>query len=61
MPAYVSYAGKVFDVSSSPLWKNGNHQVLHRAGRDLSDELADAPHSKLKLEKFPVVGFLEEE
>ena len=55
-PAYVAYKGKVYDVSSSFLWKNGNHQVFHAAGQDLTASLEQAPHGADLLEKFPVVG-----
>ncbi len=57
-PAYVAYKGKVYDVSASFLWKDGNHQVLHRAGMNLTDALEQAPHGGDVLEKFPVVGIL---
>jgi len=56
--AYVAYKGKVYDVTSSFLWKNGIHQVLHKAGVDLTDALEQAPHSGSVLEKFPVVGII---
>ena len=59
-PAYMAYKGKVYDVSSSFLWKGGHHQVLHQAGRDLTDVLKDAPHGPELLERFPVVGQLHE-
>jgi len=57
-PAYVSYKGKVYDVSASFLWKDGKHQVLHSAGADLTEALKEAPHSGDLLGKFPVVGIL---
>jgi len=57
-PAYVGYNGKVYDVSSSFLWKDGTHQVLHSAGVDLTAALEQAPHSEDVLKKFPVVGIL---
>ena len=60
-PAYVAYKGKVYDVSNSFLWKGGSHQVLHRAGCDLTDALGQAPHGPELLEKFPVVGRLSED
>ncbi len=60
-PAYVAYNGKVYDVSSSFLWKNGNHQVFHTAGQDLTANLEQAPHGATLLEKFPVVGVLRED
>jgi predicted heme/steroid binding protein len=60
-PAYIAYNGKLYDVSSSFLWRNGNHQVLHNAGVDLTDSLEQAPHGADLLEKFPVVGTLHED
>jgi predicted heme/steroid binding protein len=59
--AFVACYGLVYDVSGSFQWQKGNHQVLHRAGADLTDELKQAPHGRDLLERFPVVGILEEE
>lgn len=56
--AYVAYRGRVYDVSSSFLWQNGRHQVLHSAGMDLTFELAAAPHGADLLKKFPLMGIL---
>jgi len=36
-PAYVAYKGKVYNVSSSKLWKDGTHLRKHQAGNDLTD------------------------
>ena len=58
--AYVAYRGRVYDVSESFLWKSGKHQGLHRAGKDLTDELAGAPHGADFLKRFPVVGRLRQ-
>lgn len=60
-PAYVAYEGKVYDVSESFLWRNGNHQVLHSAGEDLTENLKQAPHGADLLQGFPAVGILEEQ
>ncbi len=60
-PAYVAFGGKVYDVSSSFLWKGGRHQALHSAGEDLTEALREAPHGAELLERFPVVGELVEE
>ncbi|MGQ9543116.1 MAG: cytochrome b5 domain-containing protein [Candidatus Bathyarchaeia archaeon] len=57
-PAYIAYKGKVYDVSASFLWKDGDHQVLHKAGMDLTEALEQAPHGEDVLEKFPMVGIL---
>jgi predicted heme/steroid binding protein len=59
--SYVAYRGKVYDVSKSFHWKRGVHQVLHKAGQDLTDALEDAPHTTTLLFRFPVVGELEAE
>ena len=59
-PVYVAYQGSVYDVSQSYHWRRGRHQVVHVAGHDLTDELADAPHSAELLRKFPIVGVLED-
>ncbi|MBS7647430.1 MAG: cytochrome b5 domain-containing protein [Candidatus Bathyarchaeia archaeon] len=57
-PAYIAYKGKVYDVSTSFLWKNGKHQALHIAGVDLTEALKQAPHGEDVLKRFPVVGIL---
>jgi predicted heme/steroid binding protein len=57
-PAYVAFEGKVYDVTASFLWQGGVHQVLHRAGTDLTQALGQAPHSPDLLKKFVVVGLL---
>jgi predicted heme/steroid binding protein len=58
--SYVAYRGKVYDVSKSFRWKKGSHQVIHKAGQDLTDDLKDAPHLPSLLFRFPVVGELAE-
>jgi predicted heme/steroid binding protein/uncharacterized membrane protein len=57
-PVYVAYKGKVFDVTKSPMWKNGLHMKRHSAGKDLSNELAAAPHGPENLDKYPQIGTL---
>jgi predicted heme/steroid binding protein len=47
----------VYDVTTSPLWAEGQH-FDHFAGGDLTDELADAPHGEEVFENFIVVGEL---
>ena len=59
MPIYVAYNGKVYDLSESFLWQNGYHQLFHQAGTDLTGEIKEAPHGHELLDKFPVVGILE--
>ena len=57
-PIYFGYKGKVYDATNSFLWKNGQHQVLHNAGQDLTEALKDAPHGESLLERLPVIGIL---
>jgi predicted heme/steroid binding protein len=58
-PAYVAYHGHVYDVTGSYFFRNGRHWIIHRAGTDLSAEIAAAPHDSSFLHKFPVVGSLK--
>ncbi len=59
-PAYVAYKGKVYDVTSSRLWKDGSHARKHLAGHDLTDAIKLAPHSEEQILKMPEVGRLVE-
>lgn len=56
---YVAYQGNVYDLSSSPLWRNGTHKG-HIAGRDLTNEMNDSPHGPRMLNGFPIVGTLKQ-
>lgn len=57
---WVAYQGKIYDVSTSRLWRNGKHYE-HWAGQDLTEELdADAPHTQKVFERFKVVGVLKQ-
>ena len=60
-PAYVAVGKIVYDVSESPLWKEGNHEGAHQAGCDLTQELKSAPHVAAVIERFPSVANLEEQ
>lgn len=57
--AYVAISGVVYDVSTSPRWKDGDHEGTHQAGHDLTEELKSAPHVRTLVERFPVVGKIE--
>jgi predicted heme/steroid binding protein len=59
-PAYIAYKGKVYDVSGSCLWRDGDHQFRHHAGGDLSDGLRQAPHGEDMLERVVFIGALHE-
>ncbi len=58
--AYVAHAGKVYDVTESVMWKEGDHQGGHAAGVDLTSDMDGAPHFPDELDSFPAVGVFEE-
>lgn len=58
-PAYVGYKGKVYDVSGSDQWGDGDH-LGHEAGRDLTEDMDIAPHADDVIQKMKVVGVLAE-
>ena len=49
--------GTIYDLTKSRLWRDGKHYE-HWAGQDLTEELADAPHTKSVFLKFQEVGKL---
>lgn len=55
---WVAYKGVIYDVTKSRLWETGKHYE-HWAGQDLTDELADAPHTATVFEKFDKIGVLK--
>ena len=57
-PIYVAYDGKVYDVSKSKLWRNGQHMKRHSAGSDLTADIQAAPHEGDVLERYPQVGII---
>lgn len=54
---WCAYRGFIYDVSTSRLWRTGMHYE-HWAGQDLTDELADAPHTEQVFTRFSIVGQL---
>jgi predicted heme/steroid binding protein len=56
-PAYVGYKGKVYDVSGSDQWLDGDH-LGHMAGQELTEEMGIAPHGDDVLERMKIVGVL---
>ncbi|MGD0643309.1 MAG: cytochrome b5 domain-containing protein [Candidatus Bathyarchaeia archaeon] len=57
-PAYIAYQGKVYEVTESSFWVDGEHLGMHQAGKDLTEELEMAPHREETLEKVKLVGEL---
>jgi len=60
-PACVAVDGAVYDVSGSKMWRGGQHMKRHRAGQDLSGDIAAAPHGKEVLERVNRVGTMKKE
>lgn len=54
---WVAYKNVIYEVTDSRLWRKGKHYE-HWAGQDLSDELADAPHTEAVFAKFKIIGTL---
>ncbi len=57
-PARILYQGKVYDVSTSPRWKDGRHFGKHQAGGDLTAAMAGAPHGPEVLDRLACLGAL---
>jgi len=60
-PAYIGYKGKIYDVSASKKWKNGEHMRKVKAGEDLTEMISQAPHGEEKVFSMPLVGVLLED
>ncbi len=58
--AYVAFRANVYDVTSSSLWKNGEHEGIHNAGIDLTPMMENAPHGEEVFKNFLLVAKLEE-
>ncbi len=60
--AFIAYNGKVYDVTKSSRWEDGEHENMHDAGKDLTDDLESmSPHGADVMERFPVIGTLSED
>jgi predicted heme/steroid binding protein len=57
-PAYIAYRGKIYDVTQSKLWTNGDHMGMHDPGKDLTEEIDLAPHGDETLKRVKIVGNL---
>jgi len=56
-PAYIAFKGKVYDVTQSSQWTDGDH-LGHEAGQDLTMALDIAPHGEEVIQKMKIVGVL---
>jgi predicted heme/steroid binding protein/uncharacterized membrane protein len=59
--AFAAVDGKIYDLSSSGLWKDGEHMGQHSAGQDLSEAIVGAPHGKEVLDRVEQIGVLKAE
>jgi predicted heme/steroid binding protein len=57
-PAYIAFEGKVYDVTNSSLWQDGDHLGAHQAGKDLTEAIQSAPHSDEVLIKAKQIGVM---
>jgi predicted heme/steroid binding protein len=57
-PAYIVYHRKVYDISVSSFWSRGEHMGMHKAGKDLTEELELAPHGEEIFGRVKLVGEL---
>ena len=57
-PVYIAHKGKVYDLSGSSLWSDGDHLGIHQAGKDLTEDIEMAPHGNEVLEKVKLIGVL---
>lgn len=61
-PAYVAANSIIYDLTSSRLWRGGEHDPGHgkiKAGQDLTGTLFnESPHGMKNLDRYPVVGNL---
>ncbi len=57
-PTYIAHKGKVYDISSSRLWRHGTHMKRHKAGNDLTTDIQAAPHETDVLDRYPQIGIL---
>lgn len=54
---WCAFRGLIYDVTASRLWRDGKHYE-HWAGQDLTEELAEAPHTDKVFKKLTVIGKL---
>lgn len=57
-PAYIAFEGKVYDVTGCINWIEGEH-FEHLAGKDLTSDMAEAPHGGEVFEGINCVGELK--
>jgi predicted heme/steroid binding protein len=59
-PAYIAYKGKVYDVTDSSFWIEGDHLGAHQAGKDHTEEIKLAPHGEETVGRMKLVGVISQ-
>jgi arsenite oxidase small subunit len=59
-PLYISFNGKIYDLSNSQLWVRGTHMGIHTRNENLAETIKSAPHGEDMLDRFTVLGALAE-
>lgn len=54
---WTAFEGIIYDMTDSRLWRDGKH-YQHWAGVDLTEEMANAPHTEKVFEKWKAIGRL---
>jgi len=57
-PAYIAHKGKVYEVTDSAFWLEGDHLGAHQAGKDLTEEIELAPHGEETVARMKLVGVI---
>jgi arsenite oxidase small subunit len=60
-PQYLAFKGKVYDLTKSELWVDGEHMSQHNLFENLEETIHSAPHGEETLQKFQIVGRVAEE
>jgi predicted heme/steroid binding protein len=55
--AYVAFKDKVYDVTDSSQWLEGDH-LGHAAGEDLTEQMEIAPHDEEVMDRMKLIGVL---
>ena len=54
---WCAYKGLIYQLNRSKLWRDGKHYE-HWAGQDLTEEMADSPHTENVFDKWEPIGIL---
>ena len=57
-PAYLVFKGVIYDVSDSTWFTDGEHMGNHYCGKDLTEEISQAPHDEDVFSDIKKIGKL---